>query len=132
MLAGDINTSVSKVPLLIAVVDDEEPVRKALNRLLRSAGFGVETFASGDEFLRTLSDHTPDCVVLDLHMPSTSGFEVQQHLTQMPVPVPTVIITGHDSPECRDRALRSGAREFLRKPVDVHQLFEAIQRAIAG
>ena len=68
---------------LVAVVDDEESVGKALNRLLRSAALNVETFASGAEFLKSLEDQTPDCVVLDLQMPHMDGFEVQTQLAQM-------------------------------------------------
>ena len=62
---------------LLAVVDDDADVRMALTRLVRSAGFAVETFACGAEFLRSVDDHEPDCVVLDLHMPDMSGFDVQ-------------------------------------------------------
>ena len=67
----------SKPRLLIAVVDDEEAVRTALRRLLRSASLDVETFSSGAEFLESVKEHQPDCVVLDLHMPQVSGFAVQ-------------------------------------------------------
>ena len=66
----------SKSCRLIAVVDDEESVAKALNRLLRSAGMDAETFTSGRKFLHSLQDHAPDGVVLDLHMPEVDGFEV--------------------------------------------------------
>ena len=62
---------------LLAVVDDDADVRVALSRLVSSAGFTVETFASGAAFLRSVADHEPDCVVLDLHMPEMSGFDVQ-------------------------------------------------------
>ena len=65
---------------LLAVVDDDADVRVALMRLVSSAGFAVETFASGAEFLRSVEDHEPDCVVLDLHMPGMSGFDVQEAL----------------------------------------------------
>jgi FixJ family two-component response regulator len=62
---------------LLAVVDDDADVRIALQRLVSSAGFAVETFASGAEFLQSIEDHEPDCLVLDLHMPELSGFDVQ-------------------------------------------------------
>jgi FixJ family two-component response regulator len=86
---------VSKTRPLIAVVDDEEPVRKALTRLLRSADLDVETFPSGVEFLESLPTRRPDCVVLDLHMPLMDGFEVQARLAESSAPVPVVTITGH-------------------------------------
>ncbi|HSP94149.1 MAG TPA: response regulator, partial [Thermoanaerobaculia bacterium] len=68
--------------LLVAIVDDEESVRRAIGRLMRSAGIDVETFPSGAEFLQSLETHSPDCVVLDLHMPGLNGFEVQARLKE--------------------------------------------------
>ena len=117
---------------LIAVVDDEESVRKALHRLLRSAGFAVETFPSGAEFLLSVKDHEPSCVVLDLHMPQVNGFEVQAALACAGGRVPVVVITGHDSPEAHARVMAQGARGYLRKPVDDLMLLAAINAAIAG
>lgn len=114
----------------MAVVDDEESVRRALGRLIRAAGFGVETFATGVDFLQSLQRHRPDCVVLDMRMPLLNGFEVQAELTRTQAHVPVVIITGDDSPESRERMLRHGARAYLRKPVDETMLVEAIQGAI--
>ncbi len=122
---------VSDVPLL-AVVDDDADVRVALTRLVSSAGFEVETFASGAEFLRSIEDHEPDCVVLDLHMPEMNGFDVQGALAIGHVGVPVVVITGHDTPESRARAVRLGAKGYLRKPVDADALLAAIGAAIGG
>jgi FixJ family two-component response regulator len=121
---------VSKTRPLIAVVDDEEPVRKALTRLLRSAGLDVETFPSGVEFLESLPTRRPDCVVLDLHMPLMDGFEVQARLAESSAPVPVVTITGHDSTETRDRAMAAHPTVYLRKPVDDQTLLDAIELAI--
>ena len=84
---------------MIAIVDDEEPVRRALRRLIRSAGLDAEIFAGGAEFIQSLAHRAPDCVVLDLHMPGVSGFDVQCHLAQLPVRIPVVAITGRDSDE---------------------------------
>ena len=120
----------NKTRLLIAVVDDEEAVRIALRRLLRSASMNAETFSSGAEFLESMKEHQPDCVVLDLHMPQVNGFAVQARLAEAGSRVPVVIITGHDSPESRERALAGGAAAYLRKPVDDQALLEAIQQAV--
>lgn len=116
----------------IAVVDDEEPVRKALQRLLRSVGMDVETYASGSDFLEAKPIEQPDCVLLDLHMPGLNGFDVQARLGRSARRIPVVIITGHDTPESRQRALAGGAAAYLLKPVDGQLLLDAIHAAIAG
>lgn len=116
---------------LLAVVDDDADVRVALTRLLASAGFSVEAFASGADFLRSLEHHDPDCAVLDLHMPEMSGFDVQGALAGRSN-VPVVVITGQDTPESRARALRLGAKGYLCKPVDDNALLAAIAVAVAG
>ena len=118
--------------LLLAVVDDDADVRVALTRLVSSAGFAVETFASGAEFLRSVRDHEPDCVVLDLHMPEMSGFDVQNALASDHPAVPVVVMTGHDTPESRARAVQMGAKVYLRKPIDDETLLAAIGDAIGG
>lgn len=122
----------TKTCLLIAVVDDEEPVRKALMRLMRSAGLNVETFASGAEFLKSLDTRLPDCVVLDLHMPHMNGFDVQAHLARKYAALPVIIVTGHDLPNARECAMAGGASAFLRKPVHDRTLFGAISAATSS
>lgn len=116
---------------LIAVIDDEEPVRKALERLLRAAGFGVEIFADGTEFLRSLEVHRPDCAVLDLHMPQVTGFDIQARLKTDFPGVPVVILTGQDSPEAYERAIAGGATAYHRKPVDSQALIDSITSALS-
>jgi FixJ family two-component response regulator len=119
---------VSKTRPLVAIVDDEEPIRKALMRLLRSGGLDAESFSSGSDFLESLPNHQPDCVVLDLHMPVVSGFEVQARLAKSGVPI--VIITGHDSDETRAKALSGKPAAYLRKPVNDQVLLDAIELAL--
>jgi FixJ family two-component response regulator len=119
---------VSKTRPLIAIVDDEEPIRKALARLLRSFGMDAESFASGNDFLESLTHHKPDCVLLDLHMPGMSGFEVQARLANSGVPV--IVITGHDSDETRAHALAARPAAYLRKPVNDQVLLDAIELAL--
>jgi FixJ family two-component response regulator len=115
---------------LIAVVDDEESVRKALERLIRSAGFVVETFPSGSAFLKSAQYSRPSCVVLDLHMPDINGFEVQVALSVSGSGVPVIVITGDDSPQSRALAYEQGASAYLGKPVDETMLLDAINAAI--
>jgi FixJ family two-component response regulator len=110
----------------IAIVDDDPGVLRALGRLLRSANFEVEAYSSGEEFLLSKRDLSADCIVLDLHMPRTTGFDVQAELAQRGETVPVVIITGHDSPEARTRSLSLGAKCFLCKPIDELALLATI------
>jgi FixJ family two-component response regulator len=114
----------------IAVVDDDPFVLRGLRRLLRSAGFDVDTYASGAAFLNAGGDDEPDCVVLDLHMPQTTGFEVQAQLVKRGRSTPVIVITGGDNPEARSRALRLGAKGYFGKPVDGEALLETIDAAI--
>ena len=117
---------------LLAVVDDDADVRVALTRLMSSAGFHVETYAGGAAFLQSIDDHEPDCLILDLHMPEMSGFDVQGALAIGHAAVPVVVITGHDTPQSRARALKLGAKSYLCKPVDDEALLAAIDSAIGG
>jgi FixJ family two-component response regulator len=118
-------------PAVVAVVDDEESVCRALKRLLVSAGLKVESYAGGRAFLDSLSSHVPSCVVLDLHMPDVSGFDVQSTLAEMGDGPPVVVITGHDAADVRQRAMDGGAAAYLRKPVDDEVLLAAVADAMA-
>lgn len=117
---------------LVAVVDDEPEVRRALQRLLRSAGFAVEVYASGAAFLDGLPDHRPDCLVLDLHMPGSDGFALQDALSRRGSMIPVVMITGGESVGARARALTGGASAFLCKPMEDTELLAAIRGAIGA
>jgi len=114
----------------VAVVDDDLSVRKALERLLRAAGFDAATFASAHEFFYSLEGQHPDCLVLDLHMPDMNGLEVQRRLGQTGVRIPVVVITGHDEPQTRAQCLSAGATDYLCKPLNDEALLAAIQRAM--
>jgi len=119
----------SKEQPLIAVVDDEKAVRNAIRRLLRSAGFRVKAFASGAELLKSLMNHTPDCVVLDLHMPDMDGFDIECQLAQTEPRVPVIVLTGCDTSGDGERVMGGGATAFLLKPVDAQVLLAAIAAA---
>jgi FixJ family two-component response regulator len=114
--------------LLIAVVDDDAAIRKALRRLLSSADMNVATFDSGQSFLDSLANQSPDCLILDLHMPGISGLELLQGLSRIDVAVPTIVITAYD--ERAMECLAAGAQVYLRKPVDDLVLLSAIKSAI--
>jgi FixJ family two-component response regulator len=117
---------------VIAVIDDDASVRRALQRLLRSAGFAVETFATAREFLDAGHSARTTCLVLDIHLPEMSGFQLQEHLAVSGVLIPIVFITAHDNATTRERASRPGATAYLRKPFDQDELIEAIGRIISG
>jgi FixJ family two-component response regulator len=109
----------------IAIVDDDASVRRALHRLVESAGYVVETFASGREFLEWLPRGRAACLVLDVHMNEMSGFDLQQRLA-----VPIIFITSHEDDSTRERVKKSGAAGHLWKPFDEHAVLEAIRRAV--
>ena len=117
---------------LVAVVDDDVQVCRAVGRLLRSTGFGVVTFTGGDQFLQFLESHCVDCVTLDLNMSPMSGFEVQQRLRGVRNRPPVVVLTANDSPELHRRAMDAGSSAFLRKPADRRELVEAVESAIGS
>jgi len=118
------------IPPLIAIVDDEVRVCRAMERLLRSAGFDVVTFNEGAEFLNFVESKQVDCAILDLHMPQMSGHDVQLRLGLTGRQVPVVIVTGQDSPESQQRAMTAGAVAYLRKPMDDTVLVAAVLRGI--
>jgi FixJ family two-component response regulator len=114
----------------VAIVDDEEPIRKALRRLLRASGIDTQSYASGQEFLDAAPTQRPDCLVLDLHMPGMSGLQLLNTMRSARQNVPTVIITAHDEPETREQCLAAGACAYLRKPLEDRLLLNAISAAI--
>jgi len=114
----------------IAVVDDDESVREALQRFLRTFGFHVETFASGRDLLRSSRLAFVECVILDLAMPDMSGLEVQQQLAARPRAIPILFITAHRDDPLGQRAAAVGALAVLRKPVDQDELLRSVREAL--
>jgi len=114
----------------VFIVDDEAPVRKALSRLLRAAGFVVAAFASPGEFLAQHDLHKPGCLVLDLMMPGIDGIELQRALARKGSVLPIIFITGHGDIPKSVQAMKSGALDFLTKPVNDENLLASIRAAI--
>jgi FixJ family two-component response regulator len=117
---------------VIAVLDDEDSVRRAVVWVLRAAGFTARGFTSGDEFLKTWHFDRPDILLLDLQMPELSGTEVQRALTLGGARFPVVIVTAHDSLQHRDESMRLGPVAFLTKPLDVDVLLQTVTRCRNG
>jgi FixJ family two-component response regulator len=115
----------------VFVVDDDVSVCVALSRLIRTAGFHVETFGTAAECLSADRLKDADCLVLDVHLPDLSGLDLQARLKELGLEVPIVFITGRGDIPMSVRAMKSGALEFLSKPFDDQQLLDAIEQGIA-
>src|SRR5688572_27569730 len=107
---------------LIAVVDDDEGVRRALGRLLRSLRYQSVVFVSGEEFLKSLPDRLPDCVLMDLHLPGVNGIDILHTLREGGQALPVIVMTGFNEPGARKRCLEAGAADYLAKPIEVAEL----------
>lgn len=120
--------------LHVAVVDDDRAVLKALGRLLQAAGFAVSTFDSGRDFLGAALRPSPDVVILDVHMPELTGFDVQKQIRAENVHLPVILISALDDHDwtAEQRSLRARAQGFLRKPFTDLQLLKTIESATAG
>jgi FixJ family two-component response regulator len=115
---------------IVFVVDDDEPVRDGIRKLIASVGLRVETFASAGEFLKNKRPEAPACLVLDVRLPDLSGLEFQRDLTATGIHIPIIFITGHADVPMSVRAMKAGAVEFLTKPFRGQELLDAIQEAI--
>ena len=118
-------------PAMIAIVDDEQSVRRALGRLVKSIGLQAETFCSAEEFLESSADQNPRCLILDLRLPGISGLELQRQLARSEQRLPIIFISAHDDAESRAQALGAGAIAFISKPFRDDLLLDAIHSATA-
>lgn len=114
---------------LVALVDDEPSIRRALVRLVNSAGLEAMPFGSGVDFLNAMPIAGLRCVVLDIHLPDLGGLDVQTRLARAWPDVPVIFITGHEDPEAQRRALAARPLAFLTKPIDSVELLGAIDSA---
>jgi FixJ family two-component response regulator len=112
----------------IAVVDDDASVRTALARLLRAESIAVATFATAKEFLAGIDANLPACLVLDVHLETMSGFELQEHLAVTNPELPLIFITGHDEISSAELARRAGPDGYLRKPFDSDTFLNMVRR----
>jgi FixJ family two-component response regulator len=114
----------------VFVIDDDARMRAATERLLRSVGLNVESFATPNDFLTRDPPDGPSCLVLDVRLPGMSGLDVQRKLTEAGADIPVIFITGHGDIPMTVKAMKSGAVEFLTKPFRDQDLVDAIQQAL--
>jgi len=115
---------------LIAIVDDDDSLRKSLDNLLRSIGYRTQGFASAEAFLSSQYVHDTACLILDVRMPGMSGLELQRQLGAVNWPIPIIFITAHEDDDTRAQALAAGAVDFLSKPFHEEELLNAIDTAL--
>lgn len=115
---------------LIAVIDDEPSVRRALMRVLQASNFDAVAFASGEEFLNSLCERMPDCAVLDFQMPGLTGADVLRCLGRSQVALPVIMVTAHDHPALRKQWLADGAVAHLAKPLGREKLVAVIEQTL--
>jgi FixJ family two-component response regulator len=117
---------------LVAIVDDDDLMRGALQGMLKSVGLPSRAFASAEEFLMSGQQSHMACLIADIRMPGMSGLELQAKLNAERCRIPTIFITAHGDEKMRTQALRAGAVEFLAKPFDDEALLESVRAALEG
>jgi len=115
---------------IVFIVDDDDSVRKALTRLIKSVDLNVETFASADDFLKRESHNGPACLVLDIRMPGLSGLDLQDELVAAGLTLPIIFISAHGSIPLSVRAMKAGAVDFIEKPFEDQSLLDAINQSL--
>jgi FixJ family two-component response regulator len=115
---------------MVAIVDDDDSLRAALQGLLKATGFPTEAFASAEEFLKSGQQQQTDCLITDIRMPGMSGLELQAKLNADRCRIPIIFLTAHGDEKMRMQALRAGAVEFLAKPFDAEALLENVRAAL--
>jgi len=131
----DVMSCWKKIPMsetqaVVFVIDDDISVREGLTDLLRSIGLGVEAFDSTQAFLDRKRPDVPGCIVLDLRLPGRSGLEFQQTLNKLDIHLPVIFISAHGDISISVRAIKSGAIEFLTKPLREQEVLDAVQAGI--
>ena len=115
---------------MVAIVDDDDLMRSALQGLLKAVGLPAQAFASAEEFLNSGQQRHAGCLIADIRMPGMSGLELQAHLNAERCKIPIIFITAHGDTKMRMQALRAGAVEFLSKPFDDEVLLENVRAAL--
>ena len=117
-------------PLLISIIDDDQPFRESMRRLMRSLGYPVAVFSSAADFLASSRLGETSCLITDLHMPVMTGVELFRHLIKAGHAIPTILITAYPNEVERVRALNDGVLCYLRKPIDEQNLERCLRAAL--
>ena len=125
-----LNKTLTKVGI-IAIVDDDEPLREALGSVMKAAGFSFDTFSCAEDFLDSPYRDNTACLILDVRLPGISGIELQRRLLDANSRIPIIFISGHGDASHRDVVMKAGAAAFLNKPVRSDALLKAIRAALA-
>ncbi len=120
------------MPSVIHIVDDDPAVCDALSLLFETEGFRVKSFANAEEFLGGAGEETPNCVLLDVHMPGRSGIDILKSLNSENFPAPIFIISGQGDIPMAVEAIKSGAYDFIEKPFDVESIISSVREAVSG
>lgn len=115
---------------IVFIIDDDISVREGISDLLRSVGLGVQAYASTQEFVSSKRPDARGCIILDVRLPGRSGLDFQQTLRELGIRLPVIFISGHGDIPISVRAMKSGAIEFLAKPINEQQLLDAVQAGI--
>jgi FixJ family two-component response regulator len=115
---------------MVAIVDDDDSIRSALQGLLKAVGLPAQAFASAEEFLKSGQQRHAACLIADIRMPGMSGLELQAKLNAEVSRIPMIFITAHGDEKMRMQALRAGAVEFMAKPFDDETLLESVRAAL--
>jgi len=124
-----VNETLTKTGI-IAIVDDDEPLREALGSVMKAAGFTTNTFASAEEFLNLTDRRNVACLILDVRLPGMSGVELQKRLADTKSQIPVIFVTAHGDASLRDLVMKAGAAGFLNKPVRSDALLREICAAL--
>ena len=121
-----------RMPKTVAVVEDDESYRLAMQRFLKSAGFSVRSFQSAEDFLNSGCQQETGCLIADIRMPGMSGLDLQAKLNEDHCPIPIIFVTAHGDEKMRLQAMRGGAVKFLAKPFDGAILLEGVRAALGS
>jgi FixJ family two-component response regulator len=115
---------------VICIIEDDESVRRALGRLIRSLGLDAQAFATAEEFLESIQYTLPSCLIVDVNLPGLNGLELQRRLQAEGRNIPVVVITAYANEEVREQAIKAGAIAFLSKPFEERTLLQAVSRVV--